>query len=139
VNNGRIHTPTVEMIDFIKNQLTNLGFSVLYFPSPKDIEEIFTYIPTARLPSAVVSYSGSSYAEDPNRTAVFTILVTTRYDVNSEVAVVQYLQMLDSICASLDYQVSGDVKYTIVSDEAMRIDKHSLTCSILLKVKAEDY
>jgi len=47
--------------------------------------------------------------------------------------------MLDSICASLDYQVSGDVKYTIVSDEAMRIDKHSLTCSILLKVKAEDY
>ena len=139
MSNGREHTATTTLIDFIKSQLANLGLNVQYFPSPKDIEEVFTYIPTVQLPSAIITYNGSSYSEDPNRIALFSILVTSRYDLQSEAAVSEYLKLLDSICTALDYQVFEDVKFTMVSDEAMRLDKHSLTCSILLKVKAEDY
>ena len=135
---GRIHTTTKELFDFLEKQLTSVGLEVVAFPVTKDIEEVFSFIPFMQLPSAIVMYEGSSYKGDPNRVATFSVLLTTKYEVSCKTAIDDYLNLLDRVINAIDYQVESNVKWTIVKDDAFRLDKHSMTCSVLIRLEAED-
>jgi len=140
MDDGRKHTSTNEIEAFIQKQLSTVGIKrIVSYPAVRDIDEIFSFYPDISInPFAAVMYEGSEYKADPNRTLQFSILVVNKYESDCQTAIQQYLDLLDKVITVLDYQVFNNMKVTVKSDEAARFDKHSMTCSLLVRIQVED-